>query len=153
MVLDAVLMATKYDAPATVLNLFPGVSEIAKIHTVKVQVGRWKNAYAIHEWFYQTFYTDNREDADEEVDDSTGAFDVHETEVLETLRSKVQQVLSFSSSDLEKNASKILPYPSDAWGLKYGNKYVSDLKHTEEILKTALSTPLNGWHITYEWKS
>lgn len=147
--LDMVLMATKYDAPSAVLDVFAGVSDIASIHTIKVQVGRWRNAYAIHEWFQKTFPSENvDEDMDTDMDDvPEGTIDVNDTEVLETLRSNVQQVLS----NPEK-ASEILPLPSDAWSLKYNDKYLSYLKHTEKILDVALSAPLNGWHITYEWR-
>ena len=97
-----------------------------RISYITEEVGYWRKANQIHNWFVQNV---------QEGEDDCGEYHVHE-EQLEELLGLCKQVLT--NNEL---AEKLLPSQSGFFfgGTEYDEWYFTDLKNTVEIIETLLS--------------
>jgi len=148
--LDMYLNASKYlsdyneadkDAKEAMLKLFPELQDYLKnsgfnFKKVTAEVGYWRKANAIHNWFVQNV---------QEGEDNCKSYSVGR-EDLAKLYELCQQVLADNSL-----AGKLLP-PTN--GFFFGSTeldeyYFDDLRSTIEIIDRVLALP-EGWWIEYE---
>lgn len=146
--LDMYLNASKYlsdfdqadrEKKETMLNLFPELQVYTKrnpIREVTAEIGYWRKANAIHNWFVKNIQNGK---------DDCGKYYVSR-ESLEELKNLCQRVLADN-----KLAQELLPPTS---GFFFGSTepdeyYFTDLRSTIEIIDRALALP-NGWMIGYQ---
>ena len=126
-----------FDAVVDAVNARPFLSNgFAPSVTVNVEVGYWRKANAIHNWFIQ-----NCADG---MDDCRPVY--VEREQLEELRDLCNEALTHIH-----NAPALLPTTSGFFfgSTEYDEWYVEDLKGTVELLDRVLTNVPEGWDFYY----
>jgi hypothetical protein len=120
------------------LKLFPELQEYLKnpIKEVNIEIGYWRKANAIHEWFVQNV---------QQGEDDCRSYSVSREELAE-LKNLCEKVLADKSL-----AKELLPPTS---GFFFGSTdvdegYFDDLRNTVEIVDRALTLP-DSWWIEYQ---
>ena len=140
--LDMYLRAERYiwfnedELGDEVKKSFPDLPEGAKIKQVEAEVGYWRKANQIHNWFVQ-----NIQDGVDECQKSPVG-----REDIQKLRDLCQKVV-----DNPEQAEKLLPTRSGFFfgGTDYDDWYLEDIKHTVEVCDRALALP-DQWDLYYQ---
>ena len=110
-----------------------------KLSNIEIEVGYWRKANAIHQWF-----VDNIQEGTDECQES-----YVDVDSLKELQSVVNEVL-----DDHNKANELLPIQE---GFFFGSKeydeyYFGDLKYTKELIELIIETDLNnkGYDLYYQ---
>lgn len=116
---------------------FPELPEGAKIKSVEAEVGYWRKANQVHDWFVK-----NVQDG---VDECQKAFVSRED--IQKLKDICQKVL-----DNPEQASSLLPTASGFFfgNTEYNEWYMRDIQETIAICDRALSLPEDNWTLYYQ---
>lgn len=125
----------------TIVSMFPELKDMKShygdepVKGVTIEVGYWRKANAIHDWFVKNVQDGN---------DDCGYYFVNRVD-LEDLRNLCQQVL-----DNPENADEILPTQAGFFfgSTDYGDWYMESLKSTIAIIDNALALPIE-WDFEY----
>lgn len=140
--LDMYLRAERYmwynedDLKAEVGQAFPELPEGAAIKSVEAEIGYWRKANAVHDWFVKNV----QEGVDECQRSPVGRDDI------QRLREVCQKVVDDPSL-----AASLLPTASGFFfgSTDYDDWYLKDIETTIEICDRALSLPDN-WDLYYQ---
>ena len=126
---------------SAIQTLFPELASLPKGHgnnlvrEVHIEVGYWRKANAIHDWFVKN------------VQDGEDKCQPHyvSREHLEQLRSLCEQVWADPS-----RAEKLLPTAKGFFfgDTSYDENYLDDLRHTVDIIDRCLTLP-DAWDFEY----
>jgi len=140
MYLSAKLYTSKYQEKATnkkIWKMFKEVEQIDNLDSaeVKLKVGYWRKANAIHKWFVEVV---------QEGEDECRAHDVSR-EQLKELMELCKEVLAN-----KEKAKDLLPTQNGFFygNTEYGEFYFEDLENTIKIIERCLKLPEN-WDIEY----
>jgi hypothetical protein len=119
-----------------VKQVFPELPEGAKIKSVEAEVGYWRKANSVHQWF-----VDNVQGG---VDECQKAFVSRED--IQKLRDICQRIV-----DDPSQGEKILPTQSGFFfgSTEYSEWYMRDITDTIAICDRALSLP-DDWELHYQ---
>lgn len=148
--LDMYLYAKQYlsdftpeekEKAAQIQALFPELAGVknqygSPVKYVTAEIGYWRKANAIHDWFVKNVQGDKDECLPHYVD----------REKLIELEALCERVLADKSL-----AHELLPTASGFFfgGTEYDEWYVNSLEHTVEIIDAALKLP-NDWDFEYQ---
>ena len=123
------------------LNVFPELKvylkeESSPIKTVTAEIGYWRKANQIHNWFVQNV---------QHGEDDCKSYEVSKQKLTE-LKDLCAQVLADRSL-----ADELLPTQTGFFfgGTEYDDWYFGDLEGTIEIIDNALALP-EQWHLEYQ---
>jgi hypothetical protein len=120
-----------------IMNLFPDLNGVrVAIHEVTVDVGYWRKANAIHDWFVREV---------QEGEDDCGSYYVSRAQLTE-LRALCQRVLDFKHL-----GNELLPNVQGFFfgSQEYDEYYYQNLEHTIAVIDCALALPAK-WDIQYQ---
>ena len=110
-----------------------------KLSNIEIEVGYWRKANAIHQWFVE-----NVHDGIDECQESDVSI-----EQLEALRSVIIKVISDHST-----AEELLPVSSGFFfgSYEYDEYYFGDLKYTKELIDLIIESELEskGYYLYYQ---
>lgn len=140
--LDMYLRAERFmwynedELKANVGKSFPELPEGSSIKSVEAEIGYWRKANQVHDWFVK-----NVQDG---VDECQKAFVSRED--IQKLKDICQKVL-----DNPEQASSLLPTASGFFfgNTEYNEWYMQDIQETIDICNRALALPEN-WDLHYQ---